>query len=190
MLARPERGRQRSGRRQPLLGHALTRPRDQFRLAAVGAHLDVDVLSRALVGLEALQLVVVPASGLDLLYQRFRERGRFILASREEEAVGLAAGLALGGARPLVVMQQSGVGNALNAVFTLAEAYDIRFPILVVDRGLDDDNPVQRVSSALTGRVLAALGVRALAAETAEALPTLLTSGQRWFSWQMGRHAG
>jgi sulfopyruvate decarboxylase TPP-binding subunit len=55
-------------------------------------------------------------------------------------------------------MQQSGVGNCLNAVFSLSEAYDIFFSILIYDRGENDINPVQQISSRLTRAILAPLG--------------------------------
>jgi sulfopyruvate decarboxylase subunit alpha len=103
-------------------------------------------------------LLVVPASGLGPVYAHFGDRGRCVFATREEEAVAIAAGLALAGSRPLVLMQQSGVGNALNAVLSLADAYEVRFPIVVCDRGDADPNPVQRVSSRGTAAVLRALG--------------------------------
>jgi hypothetical protein len=103
-------------------------------------------------------LLVVPASGLNDVYRHYSERGRCLFATREEEAVAAAAGLALGGRRPLVLMQQSGVGNALNAVLSLADAYGVAFPILVCDRGEHDPNPVQRLSSSGTAAALGPLG--------------------------------
>jgi sulfopyruvate decarboxylase TPP-binding subunit len=108
-------------------------------------------------------VLTVPLSGMDGLYQEFAGRGRCIFATREEEAVATAAGLVLGGSRPIVVMQQSGVGNALNAVFTLADAYEIAFPILVFDRGESDPNPIQKASSRSTLPLLQQLGATTLA---------------------------
>jgi sulfopyruvate decarboxylase subunit alpha len=55
---------------------------------------------------------------------------RTTLATREEEAFGIAAGLYLGGARPTVLLQSSGLGNSLNAVTSLLLPYQI--PVLVV----------------------------------------------------------
>jgi len=47
----------------------------------------------------------------------------------EEEGIGLAAGLALGGIRTALLMQSSGVGNCVN-MFSLAES--CRFPLLLL----------------------------------------------------------
>jgi sulfopyruvate decarboxylase TPP-binding subunit len=107
-------------------------------------------------------LLVVPSTGLDAVYEAYHRRARCLFATREEEAVAIAAGLALGGSRPLVLMQQSGVGNCLNAVLTLVDPYRIDFPILVGFRPLDDDNPVQRSSAegtrhAILGRSFATI---------------------------------
>ena len=52
------------------------------------------------------------------------------LATPEEEAFGIAAGLYLGGARPTVMLQSSGLGNSLNALTSLLVPY--RIPALVV----------------------------------------------------------
>lgn len=103
-------------------------------------------------------LIVVPMSGINSVYDSFATRNRCIYVTREEEGVAVAAGLALRGSLPLLLMQQTGVGNALNAVFSLADAYEIWFPILVGDRGASDANPVQQVSARLTARVLEPLG--------------------------------
>ena len=44
---------------------------------------------------------------------------RLLLATREEEAFGIAAGLYLGGRLPTVMLQSSGLGNSLNALTSL-----------------------------------------------------------------------
>ena len=63
---------------------------------------------------------------------------------REEEAVGILTGLFLGGQRGAMLVQSSGLGNALNALGSLAMAYRIPFPLLVSLRGeLGEFNPAQ-----------------------------------------------
>lgn len=52
------------------------------------------------------------------------------IATREEEAFGIAAGLYLGGARPTVMLQSSGLGNSLNAFTSLLVPY--RIPVLTI----------------------------------------------------------
>ena len=60
---------------------------------------------------------------------RFRDI-RLLLATREEEAFGIAAGLYLGGRLPTVMLQSSGLGNSLNALTSLLLPYQI--PVLAV----------------------------------------------------------
>jgi sulfopyruvate decarboxylase alpha subunit len=69
---------------------------------------------------------------------------RLVGVHREEEAVGILAGLFMGGQRGAMLVQSSGLGNALNALGSLALAYHIPFPLLVSLRGeLGEFNPAQ-----------------------------------------------
>lgn len=137
----------------------------------------------ALAGCGFNYLVVVPATGLEVVCRHFETHAHCIYPTREEEAIAIAAGLTLGGEKAAVVMAQPGVGNALNAVFTLADAYDIYFPVLVFFRGTQDPNLVQRVSAKQTHLVLAALDCAEVSwAEPAakENFRRLVASRQRW----------
>src|SRR5205807_8745700 len=58
-----------------------------------------------------------------------------VLATREEEAFGIAAGLYLGGQRAAVMLQSSGLGNSLNALTSLLVPYRIPMLIVVSMRG-------------------------------------------------------
>ena len=60
---------------------------------------------------------------------------RATLATREEEALGIAAGLYFGGARPALMMQSSGLGNALNALGSLLVAYQVPVLFIISMRG-------------------------------------------------------
>jgi sulfopyruvate decarboxylase len=102
-------------------------------------------------------LVNVPATNMNAIYHHYDQAGGCIYASREEEGVAICVGLAMTGKMPLLFIQQSGVGNMLNAYIGLAEAYEIYFPILVLDRGVEDENPVQAYSSLRTSRIISAL---------------------------------
>ncbi len=128
-------------------------------------------------------LLTVPAAGLHGLYSSFESSAQLVYATREEEAVALACGLVLGGRRPIVVMQQTGVGNAINAVLSLADAYELAFPILVADRTAQDPNPVQRVSSTGTRQALGGLGFVEIDWEASSAIDRFeahVAGGVRW----------
>lgn len=67
-----------------------------------------------------------------------------IMPAREDDAIGLAAGLVVGGKKPLVVVQSSGYPHCINAVKTLLTPYNIKMDILISCRaGLNESNPVQ-----------------------------------------------
>ena len=57
------------------------------------------------------------------------------VATREEEAFGIAAGMYLGGARPTVMLQSSGLGNSLNAITSLLIPYKIPALVIISMRG-------------------------------------------------------
>ncbi len=67
-----------------------------------------------------------------LLPRHFRE----ISLLREEDGVGLCAGLALAGRRPVMHIQSSGLGNMLNAILTLPFLYRLPLPVLASWRGV------------------------------------------------------
>jgi sulfopyruvate decarboxylase subunit alpha len=78
-------------------------------------------------------VVYVPDNPLSHVLCAFEEGFRdvrLLLATREEEAFGIAAGLYLGGRLPTVMLQSSGIGNSLNALTSLLLPYQI--PVLMV----------------------------------------------------------
>jgi sulfopyruvate decarboxylase TPP-binding subunit len=99
-------------------------------------------------------LITVPTSRMDKVYKHYDEKNKCIYVTREEEGASLAAGMAIGNIKPLLFIQQTGVGNLLNSVFSFAESYGIYYPILIMDRGENDENPVHHVSSIQTSKIL------------------------------------
>jgi sulfopyruvate decarboxylase subunit alpha len=83
-------------------------------------------------------VVYVPDNPLSHVLRVFGEQYddvRLLLATREEEAFGIAAGLYLGGRLPTVMLQSSGLGNSLNALTSLLLPYQIPVLIVVSMRG-------------------------------------------------------
>jgi sulfopyruvate decarboxylase alpha subunit len=88
-----------------------------------------------------------------------------IALTTEEEGVALAAGADLGGARAVLLMQSSGVGNCINMLSLIKGA---RFPFLtlVSMRGdFGEGNPWQFAMGQAVTPVLEAMGVIVLRAE-------------------------
>ena len=81
-------------------------------------------------------------------------------ATREDEAVAVAAGGALGGLRSAVMMQSSGFGNVANVLASLATPYQIPLLLIITERGvLGEFNPVQVPITRVIRPTLDALGI-------------------------------
>jgi len=108
-------------------------------------------------------VVYVPDNPLSHVLAEIGERYRDVrlaLATREEEAVGIAAGLYLGGRRPAVLLQSSGLGNSLNAVTSLAFPYQIPMVIVVSMRGdVGEWNAAQVPMGRAVRPILDAIGI-------------------------------
>ena len=61
----------------------------------------------------------------------------YISATREDSALGMAAGAFFGGKRPLVLMQNSGLGVSVNALASLHTLYEIPVLLVISWRGED-----------------------------------------------------
>jgi sulfopyruvate decarboxylase subunit alpha len=94
---------------------------------------------------------------------------RTTIATREEEAFGIAAGLYLGGARPTVMLQSSGLGNSLNALTSLVLPYKIPMLIVMSMRGDTGEwNDAQVPMGRAVRPICDAIGVPHTTAETPE----------------------
>jgi len=79
----------------------------------------------------------VPCSMIESLISALETHPRlpYVPAVREDVAVGLAAGAWLAGRRPMVLMQNSGLGTSMNAVVSLSLMYRLPALLLVTWRG-------------------------------------------------------
>jgi phosphonopyruvate decarboxylase len=86
---------------------------------------------------------------------------RHIYATREDEAIGIASGVALSGKRALVYMQNSGLGNIGDALTSLAQLYKLPILMLISYRGLEEDQdfPEHSLMGEVNEPVLKALKV-------------------------------
>jgi len=92
----------------------------------------------------------------------------------EEEGVAIEAGAHLGGARSVLLMQSSGVGNCVNFLSLIQHG---RFPFLTLVTmrgGRGEQNPWQYPMGQAVETVLTAMGVITLVVdEAADAVPTV-----------------
>ena len=88
-----------------------------------------------------------------------------IALTTEEEGIALCAGADLGGARAVLLMQSSGVGNCIN-MLSLIKGGRFPFLTLISMRGsFGEGNPWQYAMGQATPAVLEAMGVIVLRAE-------------------------
>ncbi|MBS1879211.1 MAG: thiamine pyrophosphate-binding protein [Actinobacteria bacterium] len=106
--------------------------------------------------------VYVPSSHVAPVIRGLDESGQpGFMANREDEAVGIAGGMVLGGRRAAVVMQDNGFGNALTALTTFAVAYHVGLPIIANTRGgLGEYNSMIHTFGEAVPSLLAAAGIK------------------------------
>ena len=101
------------------------------------AMLEADDFVKGLQGIGFDFLPVVPDTILGGISANLPEPRLYTPAVREDEAVAMAAGAYFGGKIPAVLMQNSGLGNALNVLESLNLIYQIPCLLLVSWRGFE-----------------------------------------------------
>ena len=116
------------------------------------------------------QFAYVPDAGHRILIDRSLADPdvHSVALTTEEEGVALLAGADLGGARGVLLMQSSGVGNCIN-MLSLTSGGRFPFLALISMRGdFGEGNPWQYPMGQATQKVLEAMGVICLRADTPE----------------------
>lgn len=137
-------------------------------------------------------VVYVPDNPLSHVLRVFEHQFRdvrLLLATREEEAFGIAAGLYLGGRLPTVMLQSSGLGNSLNAITSLLLPYQIPVLMVVSMRGdAGEWNAAQVPMGRAVGGILDAIGVPHVTVESADAAAeTVRLAGKTAFGTRTSR---
>ena len=136
-------------------------------------------------------VVYVPDNPLSHVFRVFRDRYpdvATLVATREEEAFGIAAGLYLGGARPTVMLQSSGLGNSLNAITSLLLPYQIPVLTVVSMRGdAGEWNAAQVPMGRAVRAIFESIGMPHSTVESAEtAADTVRLAGKTAFATRIG----
>jgi sulfopyruvate decarboxylase subunit alpha len=126
-----------------------------------------DPYKRAIIdGLEAAGVdyfLYVPGGPLAPIIHHFTNSASVIELplAREEEGIGIMGGLVLGGKRPVLMMQDNGLGNSIGALSTFAKAYHLPGLLLSVRRGgLTEFNSAMHHFTEHVPDVLAALDIK------------------------------
>ena len=84
----------------------------------------------------------------------------YITATREDEALGIATGAYLAGRKPIVLMQNSGLGSAINPLTSLNILYRIPVLLLISWRGYQgEDAPEHLIIGEVTTKLLEDISV-------------------------------
>ena len=82
-------------------------------------------------------LLILPDNMIQGLLKVINKKNeiRQVTITREEEGMGIAAGAYLGGMKPAIIMQNSGLGNSINAIKSLIQLFKIPILIIMSHRG-------------------------------------------------------
>ena len=84
----------------------------------------------------------------------------YVSATREDEALGIATGAYLAGKKPVVLMQNSGLGGSIGALSSLDLLYEIPILLLISWRGYQGkDAPEHLILGKATIKLLEDIGV-------------------------------
>jgi len=84
----------------------------------------------------------------------------YVPATREDEALGIATGAYLAGRKPLVLMQNSGLGSSISALASLNLIYKIPLLLIISWRGYQGkDAPEHIIMGKVTTKLLEEIGI-------------------------------
>ncbi|WP_411969198.1 thiamine pyrophosphate-binding protein [Paucibacter sp. B2R-40] len=117
-----------------------------------------------------------------------------VTISREDTALGYAAGQALAGGYPAVLMQNSGFGNCVNVMASLVCPYEIPIILIISLRGTGNDTTPENASmGSVTASILAMWGVvtnmlvapedRLVARDLIKSGPVAILIGPEYLGW-------
>ncbi|MEJ2276771.1 MAG: sulfopyruvate decarboxylase subunit alpha [Candidatus Lokiarchaeota archaeon] len=94
--------------------------------------------------------------------------------TREEEGVGIAAGAFMAGKVPALLMQNSGIGNSINAIKSLLELYEIPIIFILSHRGAKGEKiSAQIPMGQITFKLLDCININYLVLDTIEKIEKL-----------------
>ena len=100
----------------------------------------------------------VPDSTMKHFIEQGFKKNKILITSKEEEAIGIAAGMTLSQSSSLVFMQNAGFANSLSTITSLVQLYKIPMIFLIGWRGfLKNDAPEHTKIGNIQPKLLQAL---------------------------------
>jgi sulfopyruvate decarboxylase TPP-binding subunit len=117
-------------------------------------------LSKELISADFGPFFGTPCPLLAPLHTALQEQIGVLTVAREDNAIGIAAGTSLAGRTPVVLMQNAGLGQTVNAIAALVVPYRIPMLLVVsVTEAKVDSVQETKIMGRLTDPLLEGLGV-------------------------------
>jgi len=105
-------------------------------------------------------LVGVPDSTLKYFISQGMKKKKNIIATREEEAIGIGTGMILSNSPTVVYMQNAGFANSISAITSLVQLYKIPLLFIIGWRGyLKNDAPEHELIGKIQPELLKLIGL-------------------------------
>jgi len=102
----------------------------------------------------------VPDSTMKHFIDQGLKKDKIIIATREEEAIGIAVGMSLSKSYSLVFMQNAGFANSLSTITSLVQLYEIPIIFMIGWRGnLRSDAPEHQKIGKIQPQLIKSLGL-------------------------------
>ena len=102
----------------------------------------------------------VPDSTMKHFIDEGLKKEKILITTREEEAIGIAAGISMSDEKSLVFMQNAGFANSLSTITSLVQLYHIPLIFLIGWRGyLPNDAPEHKKIGKIQPQLLKNLGL-------------------------------
>ncbi len=110
--------------------------------------MNIDIALYEMIKDSGINLILsLPCILLKGLLEEIDERHEIqnIPITREEEGIGIAAGAYLGGITPALLIQNSGLGNSVNAIKSLLQLYKIPVVFIMSHRGAEGEKIIAQI---------------------------------------------
>ena len=113
-----------------------------------------------LLHMEIKNFIGVPDSTMKHFISQGLKKKRILVATREDEAIGIAAGMSLSKQNSLVFMQNAGFANSISTITSLVQLYEFPIIFLIGWRGyLKSDAPEHYKIGRIQPELLRAVGI-------------------------------
>jgi sulfopyruvate decarboxylase beta subunit len=102
-----------------------------------------------------------PCAKIQKLYSLAHESFQCVNITKEEEGVGICAGISLGGLKPAMLIQSTGLGNMINALCSLTLTFQLPLLILSSWRGMFQEDIIaqKKLGESIPG-ILESIGIK------------------------------